>query len=130
MENPAPQKQGMGALAWIGIGCGGIVALLIVGFLVVTFMFGGKIKQFAEDVQKDPVRTMATTAVSLSGGQIEMVAQDEAGKRYTIKDKRTGKLTTMYWDEKKQAPEVIEGDFSAIPIPIPAPDSAPVPAPQ
>ena len=120
----------MGALAWIGIGCGGIVALLIVGFLVVTFMFGGKIKQFAEDAQKDPVRTMATTAVSLSSGQIEMVAQDEAGKRYTIKDKRTGKLTTMYWDEKKQAPEVIEGDFSAIPLPIPAPDSAPVPAPQ
>lgn len=120
----------MGALAWIGIGCGGIVALLIVGFLVVTFMFGGKIKDFVKDAENDPTRATAKMMVGVTGGHFEMVAEDEPGKRYTVREKKTGKLTTIYWSERTKSPEVIEGDFSAIPLPIPAPDSAPLPAPQ
>ena len=68
MENTPPQieKKGLGALAWIGIGCGGLIALVVIGFVVVTMMFGGKIKEFAENAQKDPARTTATMMVSMS----------------------------------------------------------------
>ena len=117
MENPppVPQKKGLGPLAWVGIGCGSLIVIGIIVFTIIGVIVGPKVKQFAEDVQKNPTRTMATTMVSVSSGQIEMVAEDDANKRYTVRAKGTGKLTTIYWSEKKHAPEVIEGDFSAIP---------------
>ena len=129
METPSPtsQKKGLGPLAWMGIGCGGLVVLGIIAFVVLTTMFGGKIKQFAEDAQKNPTRTTATTMVAVSAGQFEMVAEDDVKKRYTIREKQNGKLTTIYWDEKKKAPEVIPGDFSAIPADSAAP-ATPEPA--
>jgi hypothetical protein len=83
-------------------------------------MFGGKFKKFAEDAQQNPTRATATMMVSAG---LTMVAEDDANKRYTLKDP-SGKLTTIYWDESKQAPEVIEGDFSAIPV-VPAPPAGP-----
>ncbi len=142
---PPIQKKGLGALAWVGIGCGGLIFLIVIALAIGMFFFGGKIKQFAEDAQKNPTRTMATTMVTVSGGGFEMVNEDDANKRYTVREKKSGALTTIYWDKKKQAPEVIPGDFSAIPAassgspdaasePVPAPnpepESAPAPAPQ
>lgn len=121
---PPPPKKGLGTGAIIGIGCGGIVLLAIIGVIIASVMFGGKLKQLAEDAQKNPTRATATTMVSMSGGAMEMVAEDDANKRYTIKETKSGTLTTIYWDEKKQAPEVIQGDFSAIPT---APAAEPVP---
>ena len=129
MENTTPQKQGLGPLAWIGIGCGGIIALAIVGFVVLTFVFGGKFKQFAEDAQKDPTRMTATMMVNVSGGKFEMVAEDEPGKRYTVREKQSGALTTIYWSERTKKAEIIQGDFSAIPAIPGEPNSPPVPAP-
>ncbi len=110
----------------IGIGCGGIVLLAIIGLVIAAVMFGGKVKQFSEDAQKNPTRATATMMVSVSGGTMELIAEDDANKRYTIKEKKTGTLTTIYWDEKKKAPEVVQGDFSAIPAPteaIPEPEA-------
>ena len=117
MENPppVPQKKGLGPLAWVGIGCGSLIVIGIIVFTIIGVIVGPKVKQFAEDAQKYPTRTMATTMVSVSSGTIEMVAEDDANKRYTLRAKVNGKLTTVYWNEKKHAPEVIEGDFSAIP---------------
>ena len=128
METPPPtyQKKGLGALGWIGIGCGGIVVLAIIGIVVSSMLFGGKIKQFAEDAQKNPTRTTATVMVAT--GQFEMVAEDDANKRYTVKEKKTGgTLTTIYWNEKTKAPVAIPGDFSAIPADASTP-AAPAPA--
>jgi len=131
MENssPNPQKKGLGPLAWVGIGCGGIVVLGIIGMVVFWMMAGGKIKEMAADAQKNPTRFAATTMVNVSGGQIEMVAQDDENKRYTVREKQSGKLTTFYWDAKGNTMGQVEGDFSAIPA-DPALDSAPGPSPN
>jgi hypothetical protein len=129
---PAIPKKGLGPLAWIGIGCGSIIALGIIGFLVAGVLLGPKLKKFAEDAQKDPTRMTATTMVNFSAGQIEMVAEDVPGKRYTVREKQSGKLTTIYWSEKTKTPEIIEGDFSKIPPETSAdkePEAPPVPAP-
>ena len=117
MDNPSasPQKKGLGGLAWLGIGCGGAIFIFIVLLVLGFGLFGTKIKKFADDVVKDPTRTTATTMVNVSMGQIEMVKEDADNKRYTVREKRSGKLTTIYWNAKKNAPEVVEGDFSAIP---------------
>lgn len=132
-SSPAPQKKGLSPLAWIGIGCGSIIVLGLIAFAVFAFMFGGKIKQFAEDAAKNPTRTTATTMVAVSGGEFVMVEEDDVNLRYTVKETKSGKLITIYWDAKKQAPETIEGDFSAIPQSeptpaLPAPETEPAPA--
>jgi hypothetical protein len=133
MDTPPLQKKGLGPLAWVGIGCGSLIVLAILAFIIAGFVWGGKIKQFAEDAQKNPTRTTAAAMVTMSGGQFEMVAEDDENLRYTVREKKGGKLTTIYWDAKKQVPEVIEGDFSAIPTaseitPEPKPEPAPEPA--
>lgn len=111
---PTP-KKGLGTGAKVGIGCGGLALLVIIGIVIAGIMGAGKLKKFAEDAQKDPTRTTATMMVSASMGNMEMVAEDEVNKRYTVKDKKSGTMTTIYWDANKNAPAVIQGDFSAIP---------------
>lgn len=130
MSSPSAStpKKGLSTGAKIGIGCGGLVVLIIIGFIIVGVMFGGKVKQFAEDAQKNPTRATATMMVTASAGTMEMVAEDDANKRYTVKEKKSGTLTTIYWSSKKNAPEVVPGDFSAIPADASAAsDSLPVP---
>jgi hypothetical protein len=48
-------------------------------------------------------------------GAGELIAEDDLNKRYTVREKKTGKLMTFYWDAKANAPKSVEGDFSAIP---------------
>lgn len=120
-------KKGLGTGAKIGIGCGVIVLLAIVGIIICVVMLGGKLKQFTDEAQKNPTRATATVMVA---GGMTMVAEDDVLKRYTVKDTKTGALTTIYWSEAKKAPEVIQGDFSAIPANPPATGSASEPAPD
>jgi hypothetical protein len=121
-----PPKKGLGAGAWIGIGCGGIIVLIIIGFIIVTIMFGPQLKKLAGDMQKNPTRATAEMMVAAGQGTLEMIAQDDVNKRYTIKDK-SGSLTTIYWDTKTNSAKHIPGDFSAIPADPAAPDSGPAP---
>lgn len=132
MDTPPPplKKKGLGPLAWVGIGCGGIIVLGIIVLVVLSFAYGGKIKQFAQDAQTNPTRATAAAMVTMTGGQFEMVAEDETNKRYTVREKANGKLTTVYWSKKKQAPEVIPGDFSAIPADDVASSAEAAPAPE
>ena len=83
--------------------------------IIAVVILGPKAKKFAEDAQKNPTRATATMMVSMSGGKIEMAAEDDANLRYTVKETKSGTLTTIYWDEKTKAAKVIPGDFSAIP---------------
>lgn len=126
---PPPQKKGLGPLAWVGIGCGGLLVLAVIAFAVFAMVFGPKIKEIANEAQGNPTKAVASIMVRVGAGQAEMVAEDDANLRYTVKHKKNGKLTTVYFNKKKNAPEVIEGDFSAIPAndgpvvePVPAPD--------
>lgn len=120
---PAVAKKGLGTGAKIGIGCGVVALLAVIAFVVATVFVGGKLKEFADEAQKNPTRAAASMMVKASVGNMEMVAEDDVNKRYTVKETKTGKLTTVYWNEKTKAPEIIEGDFSAIPA-VPAGEAA------
>jgi uncharacterized protein YneF (UPF0154 family) len=117
MENSPPQlpgqKKGLSGLAWLGIGCGGLVLLAIVVFVVGGVFLGAKVKNFAKEAQKNPTRATASVMVSMGAG--EMVAEDDVNKRYTVREKQSGKLMTFYWDAKTNSAQSVEGDFSAIP---------------
>ena len=115
MDTPPPPKKGLGPLAWLGIGCGALIVIIIVVLVVFGMVAGPKLKKFAEEAQKNPTRATATTMVSMTGGQFEMVKEDDVNKRYTVRQKATGQLTTIYWDAKQGKPMTVPGDFSAIP---------------
>lgn len=124
-----PQKKGIGVLGWLGIGCGGIVVLVIIALVVGGAILTPKLKQLGEDFAKNPARATATTLVSVAHGQIEMAAEDDVNRRYTIRDKKTGELTTIYFDIRTQKPVTVKGDFSSIPAGAtgPAPTATPAP---
>jgi hypothetical protein len=139
MDTPPvpPQKKGLGVLAWLGMGCGALIVLVIIAAVLATTVFAPKlkqmgqgfkesVKQMGEDFQKDPTRATAMLTIKASMGQLEMAKEDEANKRYTLRQKSNGQLMTIYWDAKKQAPVTVQGDFSAIP-PDANPPATPVP---
>ena len=129
-SSPTPQKKGLGVLAWLGIGCGGIIVLVVIGLVVFSVMFAPKFKKLADDMQKNPTRATAELMANASVGTMEIVAEDDAHLRYTLKQKQNGQLITIYWSEKTKKPETVSGDFSAIPVDAAAPNSPPVPAPK
>jgi hypothetical protein len=126
--NSASQKKGLGPLAWIGIGCGSIVVLGIIAVIIAGAILGPKIKQMGSEFAENPTRASVNLAVKVSGGELELVAEDDVNKRYTIRDKQ-GNLTTFYWDEKTKSPQNVKGDFSAIPAARAEPDAEAPPAP-
>jgi hypothetical protein len=123
-SSPAPnQKKGIGTLGWLGIGCGGLVVLAIIGTIVAVFFVGAKLKDVTKEAQQNPTRAAASIVVKMGVG--EMIAEDDVNKRYTVREKRTGTLTTFYWDAKRKEPASVNGDFSAIPADASAPDVPP-----
>ncbi len=92
--------------------------MVILGFIVVVavgIFFGQELSQLSKDFAEDPTRTIANNFVKIGGGKVEMVAKNELGKRYTVREKFTGYLVTIYWDSKQQRPGLVLGDFSKIP---------------
>lgn len=114
-NHPSP-KKGLGTGAMVGIGCGVFILLAIIVGVIATMMLGSKLTGYVDQVAKNPTRAAATMTVTLNGGKMKMIAEDDAKKRYTIKDEATGVLMTMYWDEQTQTPKTVTGDFSAIPV--------------
>jgi hypothetical protein len=112
---PPTTKKGLGTGAKVGIGCGVIVILAIIGLIIGGMILGPKATKFLEDAQKNPTRLAANTMVAVSGGKMKMIAEDDAKKRYTVKDEASEVLITIYWDEQTQSPKTVSGDFSAIP---------------
>ena len=69
----------------------------------------------ALNAQGEQARSVAELMISQSEGKFEMAAEDDDNMRYTLREKGTGTLTTIYFDKKKNAPSAIPGGFSAIP---------------
>lgn len=88
-----PAKKGLPAIAWVGIGCGG---LLLIGIIVGAILFGifaGKIKEFAANPEKAGAEMM----VSMNP-ELEMVSQDEGKGEMTIRTKDGDEVTLSYKD--------------------------------
>ena len=104
----APPRKGLHPLAWVAIGCISILLLLGIGFVATTWWAANKIKNFAEQAQKDPnyaVRKAAEWAVKMNP-EVELVSTDEAAGTITVREKKTGKETTLGFKD------ISEGKFS------------------
>jgi hypothetical protein len=102
---PQAPKKGLSPLAWIGIGCGvilvlGVIALGAIGFFV---------KKKVDEVSKNPTMAAAEVMVRMNP-DLELVSKDEAHNTLTIKDKKTGEVTTFSAEDAKNGNFTIKTD--------------------
>jgi hypothetical protein len=93
-----PKKKGLSPLAWVGIGCGGLLLLAIIAFVVAGAIglswLGGKAKEFEDN----PAMASAKLMVRMNP-ELELVEADDEAGTLTIRNKETGEVMTVGLDE-------------------------------
>jgi hypothetical protein len=95
-----PPKKGLSPLAWVLIGCGGLIVLgmIVMGGLVTAG--GWFVKKQAEKFEKNPALAAAELAVQLSP-DLEVVSKDEDKGTLTVRNKKTGEVGTFSAEDVK-----------------------------
>lgn len=104
-----PAKKGLGPFGWILIGCGG---LIVVGAIAIGGMMyaGGRfLKHKAAEFEKNPTFAAAKLAVQVNP-DLEIVSSDEKDGTLTIKNKKTGEVTTMSAEEASEGRWTFKSD--------------------
>jgi hypothetical protein len=94
---------------WILIGCAGVVVLgCILAVACGVFVFN-KGKDFIEEASANPAKAAAEMAVRLNP-DLELISTDDAAETITIKDKKTGKVSTVDWSAIEDGKLTFETD--------------------
>jgi hypothetical protein len=124
----ATAKKGMPAIAWVGIGCGGLVLLALIAGIVVFFMAKGKLEEFAANPEKAGAEMIVSwnpdlEKISEDDEKGTMTIRTRQGKESTLsyKDISEGKITIA--DEDGNTTLIGSSDLSQVPAWVPlAPD--------
>ena len=94
MTNGEPaQKKGLSTLAWIAIGCGGLIVVGLIAILVVR------------EMRENPAKTAAETMVRMNP-DLEIVSTDDEAGTVILRNSRTGERVTLDLEDSA------EGRFS------------------
>src|SRR6185369_1903009 len=96
---------------WIYVlgGCGTIILIGVIAAAVLVYLAYRKGQEFVEDSKKNPAMATAKMMVALNP-DLETVSTDEVKGTITVKDKKTGKIVTMNFDDVKNGKFSIKGD--------------------
>lgn len=95
---PAPEKKKLSPLAWVAIGCAGVLVLGGLIAAILGMFLVGKVKDVAREMNEDPVAAMAKV-VATANPDIELVETDKDARTVTFRDKRSGEEFTVSYDE-------------------------------
>jgi hypothetical protein len=98
---PPPSPQKSNTLLWVLVGCGGL--LLLVGMVVV----GG-----IAYVAHNPARFM-TKMITAANPNVEVVSVNNGSQKITLRDKKTGKVYTITFNDAKNGRFAMTGDDNA-----------------
>ncbi len=101
----APERKGLHPLAWVGIGCGVLMVIVIAVMMVGGFFLARTVKNVAEDFEDNPGLAAAKFIVKATP-DLEEVDVDEDAGTMTVRNTKTGELITVNFDDIK------EGRFS------------------
>ncbi|MGB3976941.1 MAG: hypothetical protein WBM02_11630 [bacterium] len=107
MENNKT-KKGLGPLAWVGIGCGIIVLIIIIVTVAGGLFIAGKVKDTADDFKKNPELAAARLIVK-TNPDLEEVAYDEKKGTITFRNKDTDETITASFADIKDGKFSIQG---------------------
>jgi hypothetical protein len=102
MPPPGPVKK-TNPLVWILGGVGGCLVLVIIVVGCFTFFVAYKAKQAGLDgdlMRKNPALAAAKIAIAVNPN-LEMVSVDENRGEITVRDKKTGKVSSMTFEDAK-----------------------------
>jgi len=91
-------KKGLSPLAWVGIGCLGLLVIGGIVATVATVFVVGKVKEVASEMEADPVATTAKL-LAAANPDIELVATDKENRTVTFRDVKTGEELTFGYDD-------------------------------
>ena len=125
MSGPVAEKKGMPVIAWVGIGCGGLILLAIIGMIAV----GGMFYRVAKKVMDNPAKASAEFALR-ANKDLEKVAENDQSGEMTFRVKSTGEEVTLKYDDLAKGRFTVKdkdgkvtqlgmGDVSKIPAWVP-----------
>lgn len=102
----APAKTGSGGkvFLWIFGGCATLVVIITLAFVGIGYFAVHKIKQAGLDpdlMKKNPVLAVAKLTVA-TNPDLETVSSDDSSGTIVVRDKKTGKTSTMKVDPEKK----------------------------
>jgi uncharacterized protein YneF (UPF0154 family) len=100
-----PAKKGMSPLAWVGVGC--IVLLVLAGIAV--GVMGWFAKRAVDKFAENPTMNAAELMVRMNP-DLELVSSDKKTNTITVKDKKTGEVTTISAEDAKNGKFTIKSD--------------------
>ena len=120
MNTPPPQppqvqapKKGLHPLAWVGIGCGG---LLLLGIIAGAFLFGAVKRKYDEAVKEfaeNPEKMVAEQVVSMNP-DLEMLSEDDEAGEMTIRNSATGEETTITYRDLAEGKLTVKGKDGSV----------------
>jgi len=88
------QKKGLSPLAWIAIGCGGIILIGLVVVVAGGLFVAKKATEVAQEFQKNPAYSYAKL-IAAANPDIEVVSSDDEKQTVSLKNKKTGEVATI-----------------------------------
>jgi hypothetical protein len=109
-----PQPGGMAPkktspLVWILVGCGGLVVFCLLVFGILSVFVFHKAKQFGAEMKDNPGLAM-TKMMATINPNAEVISSDDSKGTVTMKDKTTGKVTTLRFDKDTKKMVIIGDD--------------------
>lgn len=92
-----PKKKGLGVLAWVAIGCVGVIVLGLIAFGAVTYFAVKKVKEVAENPT-----LAAAKVIDMANPDLELVGTDDTAKTVTYRKVSTGEEITFSWEDIEQ----------------------------
>jgi len=98
--NVAPMKKpGLSTTAWIAIGCGGLVVVVLIA-VSVLFWFGARqLQKAARDFEANPAKKAAEMIVRLNP-ELDLVRSDD--QSITVRLKQTGEVATFDFESIRE----------------------------
>ena len=88
-------------LVWVLVGCGGLVLLVAIIMLVAGVFVAKKAGSYLKDAEKNPAMAAAKMVVAMNP-ELETVSTDEAAGTITIRNKKTGEVMTVDFEDVKK----------------------------
>jgi len=107
-DQVANQKKGLHPMAWVGMGCGGLLVVAILAIAVLVGWGKRKIKEVQESLVIGVEQNATETLIDMHP-ELEMLSEDPATGEVTVLVNATGELLTFSPEELTQGRVSIKG---------------------